>query len=491
MTQSLGSRLARGAALMLMLRWLSRAMGLVSAMVLARLLTPEDFGLVAVAVAVTHLFEIVLDTSTETSLISRKSHDADEWNTAWTLRVASGLLIALGMFAGGVIAVEVYGDDRYSLIFWVLALASLVRGFENIGVIGFRLDMQFDKDARYLLICKLVSVLGSMAFALAFRSYAAILAATLSAAVFQVAYSFWVHPFRPRFSSHAWRTFVGFSIWMLLLNVSKYVLESVDKLILGGMVSARVLGFYKMATELASLPVSEVVFPIARALNVGFAAVRHDRERFGRLLGDALGMVSLFAFPFTLGMVVTAEELVAVVLGAQWGGAVPYLKIFAVYYLFYSLSHYFGTAMIVLGKVRVYAAFVGVIAGIAIVFAWQFSAGRDALLVFAIAKVVAAVLLAVVLWFAQIRAGLIGRSALIAVIWRPAVAALVMVAAVQGIDWPIESLPLRLLAKAGLGATVYLTALVTLWILAGRPGSSERILIDSVRQRLSSYSAPG
>lgn len=489
MTQSLGSRLARGAALMLILRWLSRAMGLVSAMVLARLLTPEDFGLVAVAIAVTHLFEIVLDTSAETSLISRRSYDADEWNTAWTMRVLSGALIALGMLGGGLVAVEVYDDDRYALIFWVLALSSLIRGFENIGVIGFRLDMRFERDARYLLICKLASVVGSMTFALIFRSYESILAATLAAAVFQVAYSYRAHEFRPRFSLKVWRIFLGFSAWMLALNLSKYLLESVDKLILGRVVSARVLGFYKMSSELASLPVSEVVFPIARALNVGFASVREDRQRFGRLLTDALGMVSLFAFPFTLGMAVTAEELVAVILGGQWDGVVPYLKIFALYYLLHSISHYFGTAMIVMGKVRLYAGFVGLVASFAVASAWGLSAGRDPLLVFALAKLAAAMVITMLLWFAQIRAGLIAIGALIAVVWRPALASLVMFAAVHFISWPIENILLRLCAKAGAGALVFLAILLLLWAFSGRPRSAEHVLIDAIRRRLGAVPA--
>lgn len=484
---SLDRKLAKGALFMVALRWASRALGLVSAMVMARLLTPADFGLVAVALAAVGLLELVFESSTETSLISRNSRDRDEWNTAWSLRVLAGVLVTLGMAVAGVVASRLYGDARYGWIFVAVALCSLIRGFENIGLIGFRLDLQFDRDARYLMVSKVASVTASIVFAWIFRNYYAILGAMLASSAFQVAYSFRVHPYRPSFDLSKWGVFLGFSWWMLVLNLGKYVLGALDKILLAKLIPPSALGSYKMSGDLASLPVSEVVLPISRTLNVGFASVRDEPDRLGRLLLKAFSLVSLVAFPFTVGMALTANELVLVVLGPQWRSAAPFLVIFSFYFLFMSLSHYFGTALIVLDRVKVQAAVTCLCAFLAIAAGLWFSKTIDPALAFALARTTAAFALALWLWGIQVAAGSITLAALVGQMWRPAFASAVMAAAVLAIDWQVSSALARLLGKAAVGAAVFTVVVLGAWWMAGRPPAAESAVLEIVTVRLRAF----
>lgn len=481
---SLGSRLARGAVLMVVLRWASRALGLVSAMVLARLLSPADFGLVAVALAVAALLEMVFDASAETSLISRRSHDPGDWNTAWSIRVLSGLLIAVCLAAGGIIASIVYADQRYYLIFVMVGIASAIQGFENIGVIAFRLDLDFERDAGYLLACRVVSVMLTVACAWTLRSYMAILVAGILAKAFQVAWSYRVQAFRPRWSLGRWRAFLGFSVWMLVLNIGKYLMLAFDRLLLARFVSPQALGYYKVAADVSELPVSEVVLPVARTLGVGFASVRHDAAQLGTMLRTSLGLVALLIFPVSIGLMLVAEQFVAVLLGSQWGPAVPYVRMFVFFFMMQSLMHYCGTALIALERVRPYAlvtiahgfAFIALSLGLSRLHevTWAFSIGRAA----------AAVSLTFAVWWLVRREGLIGARDFVAVVWRPLAAALAMAVVVTRLDTSFGLALIDLTARAGVGALVYVAMLLTLWLACGKPESPERIVLRRLVPRL-------
>jgi O-antigen/teichoic acid export membrane protein len=481
---SLESRLARGAVLMVVLRWASRALGLVSAMVLARLLSPADFGLVAVALAVAALLEIVFDASTETSLIARRSHDPGDWNTAWSIRVLCGFAIAVFLAVGGVFASMLYADERYYLIFAMVGITSAIQGLENIGVIAFRLGLEFERDAGYLLACRLVSVTLTVVCAWLLGNYMAILVAGILAKTFQVAWSYRVQPFRPRWSLARWRAFLGFSLWMLVLNIGKYLILAFDRLLLARFVTPRALGYYKVAADVSELPVSEVVLPVARTLGVGFASVRHDLVQLRVMLRTSLGLVALLIFPVSIGLMLVAEQFVAVLLGSQWGPAVPYVRMFVFFFMMQSLMHYCGTALIALERVRPYAlmtmlhaiAFITLSLGLARLYemSWAFSIGRA----------VAAVSLTVAVWWLVRRDGLIGARDFLAVVWRPLTASLAMAAAVMRLDTGGESALIDLAEKAGLGASVYVSALLALWLVSGSPASPERAILRRLAPRL-------
>lgn len=480
---SLESRLARGAVLMVALRWASRALGLGSAMLLARLLSPTDFGLVAVALAVAALLEMIFDASTETSLISRRSHDPGDWNTAWSIRVLSGFLIAVCIAGGGILASILYADNRYYLIFAMVGIASAIQGCENIGVIAFRLGFEFERDASYLLACRAVSVLLTVMCAWLLGNYMAILVAGILAKTFQVGWSYRIQSFRPRWSLGRWRAFLGFSVWMLILNIGKYLMLAFDRLLLARFVDPQVLGYYKVAADVSELPVSEVVLPIARTLGVGFASRRHDVARLGAMLRTSLGLVALLIFPVSFGLMLVAEQFVAVLLGSQWVSVVPYVRMFVFFFMMQSLMHYCGTALIALERVRPYAlvmalhgvAFIALSLGLAKLY--------EMTLAFSIGRAIVAVSLTIVVWWLVRRDGLIEVSDFLAIIWRPLTAALAMAAAVMRFDRGVDSVLIDLAGKAGLGVMVYVLALLVLWFASGRPVSPERVILQRLMPR--------
>ena len=190
----------KGAILSVGMRWTDRLVGLISMLVLARLLTPADFGLVAMAMVVVGLLDVLLDLGVSAALIQNESSDKLDFDTAWTLRLAQSSIAAVLIVVGAPWAADYYHDPRIVDIMRVIAISVFVGGFENIGIVSFQKNMEFGRDFQFFLSKKLFGTVFTIAAALAFRSYWALVLGSLVSRLAGVGLSYRMHDFRPHLS---------------------------------------------------------------------------------------------------------------------------------------------------------------------------------------------------------------------------------------------------------------------------------------------------
>src|SRR5262245_39972073 len=130
---------------MVAMRWTIRLIGLVNTVILARVLTPGDFGLVAMATVAIGLLDAVTTVNVELPLIRNRAIGRPHYDSAWTLQVLSGLVKSGLYFAVAPLLVKYYGDPRVGTVVCIIALRPAIESFENIGQVDFRRDLQFDK----------------------------------------------------------------------------------------------------------------------------------------------------------------------------------------------------------------------------------------------------------------------------------------------------------------------------------------------------------
>src|ERR1044071_6378743 len=128
---------------MIFMRICDRSLGLISTLVLARLLLPSDFGLVAMAMSFIALIELAGAFSFEVTLIQRVDPTRDHYDTAWTLNLGFALVCAAITALMGPVAAAFYKEPRLALLMGVLAIGWAMSGFENIGIVNFRREMNF------------------------------------------------------------------------------------------------------------------------------------------------------------------------------------------------------------------------------------------------------------------------------------------------------------------------------------------------------------
>jgi lipopolysaccharide exporter len=322
--------IAKGAAWMVLFRLLDRSVGLISTAVLARLLLPNDFGLVAMAMSVIAVIELATAFSFEVALIQMQKPRREHFDSAWTLNV----LIAL---AGGTVtalaaapAAAYYGDPRLTAVMFIIGAGWLISGFENIGTVNFRREMNFSAEFRLMATKRMVAFVITLVSAFVFRSYWALVIGMVSGRVVGVVLGYVMHPFRPRPSLACARELFSFSGWMLANSLLSVAAARIPHFYVGRHFGAQSLGAYTVAAEIAQLAQSELVAPINRAMFPGYSRLISDPPLFRKTCIDATAAILLIALPVSVGIAILAAPFVRLLLGAQWAEAVPIIQVLAV-----------------------------------------------------------------------------------------------------------------------------------------------------------------
>ena len=148
-----------GAAWMSALRWAIRLLGLVSTAVLARLLSPEDFGLMAMVMLAVGFVEVWFGFGVETALIQNKNATRDDFDTAWTVRILQGICVGLLLVAATPLAVYYFHEPRLPPLLWLMAGAITLFSASNIGTVNFQKELNFKREFIFSVVGKLLGVI--------------------------------------------------------------------------------------------------------------------------------------------------------------------------------------------------------------------------------------------------------------------------------------------------------------------------------------------
>ena len=485
--EAVNKGMAKGAFWMILFRFVTRGIGLISTVILARLLMPADFGLVAMAMTIIAAFELMSAFSLDVVLIQNRDAGRSHYDTAWTFSVIAAALQALILFAIAPWVAHFYSDQRLTAVVWLLALGVLVQGFENIGIVAFRKDMEFHKDFKFQVAKKLVSFAVTMALAFWFRNYWALVGGMLVSRVMGVAFSFIIQPYRPRFSLEAKGELFHFSKWLFINNLLFFANNQSANFILGKLAGPHALGLFTLSYEISNLPSTDLVAPINRAIFPGYAKMAHDLSMLRQGFLNVLAPIALVSFPICTGIALTAEPLVYVMLGKKWQEAIPLIQILALAGLTQAVQNNKGSVYLALGRPRILTLLAGVhvlmTVPAIILGALKFGAlgAAKALLVVLILQVP----MNYVVLFRVLK---LQWAEFLRVIWRPFSATIIMVAVTQSVifylpesDTLLTNL-LNLSVESTVGIITYLIAVALLWKIFETKPTIENLIFNKVSQ---------
>lgn len=473
------SAILRGTVFTVAMRWTDRLIGLVSTLVLARLLLPQDFGIIAMASLVVSLADLLFDLSVHATLIQNRAPTQAHFDTAWTLTVLQGLAVAAVLQLCAPYAADYFHEPRLQSVVRVLALSVLLNGLENIGVVNFQKQMQFGRDFALLFCKRFGGLLVTVLCAWLLRSYWALVLGSLGGRLVGVLCSYAMHPMRPRLSLARWREILGVSQWLLARTSGTFFEGQLHRVVVGRQESAAVLGAYSLAGDISTMPSTELLMPINRVLFPAFVQVRHAPQELKRVFLLAQGVQCLVAIPASAGLALVAAQVVPLMLGPQWAMAIPFVQILSVAYLASAMLSSTTCLLITLEQVKALALFVWGQVGVFALLAFGVFSGLQALEVawlrlgVSLASDLALACLLVRV-FAPLRLAELLRGVL-----RPLIGAACMAAVLLWLQsqWSDAALPALLLAKVLVGACVYSTAVALLWHLAGRPPGAEAYVL--------------
>lgn len=487
--QSLGKKVAKSAAWMVMKRLAFKGIGLFSTLILVRILAPDAFGLAAIASTAYDALNTVSEFSFNLALVKMKHPTRAHYDSAWTLAVLRGFVIGGVMFLTAPWVAEVMREPRLLDLTRVMALYPVLWGLENVGMVEFQRELRFDRLFVYDVLGKVAGFVVVIPAAMIFQNAWAIVLGTLSAKAVQIPASYVMHPYRPRPTFAAGAELLNFSKWLFATNVLTLINNYMITILIGRIGGAGSVGLFRTAEQIGILPVSEVAAPIRGPMYSGYAKVLHDRERLCRHVVDGLSLTLMIITPLSIGLVLTAGLVEQVALGAEWKGAAPFIQVCALYALFDGIGEFTHNLYVVKDRQRRFVEImtVTVLARLGLVVWAGFSYG----VLWAAAMFAITAFFSSMLWFGQLSVMIrLSFGTTFRAVWRTFAATLAMVLAVEALlaEWPDSGSIGRAIEMAAaviVGGAVYAGSLLGLWVLSGRPAGPEDHALRTLWQVLS------
>ena len=308
---------------------------------MARLLLAEDFGLFGMALTVVTGLSALTSIGQDISVIKTKFKNDQELakhlDTLWTVDLIRRLLIAMLMLALASPAARFYGEARVYQLLLVLGLLPVIQGFQNVGLLMYRKEVNFRKIVWIDLSTNFLTAIATIALVLWTRNVWALVLSQLVSAFISMALSYQFHPHRPRprLDNTSLRLVLDFGKYAFVLSVLNYVMSMADNVLIGKLYSAAVLGTYVIAYNLAVLPLHGVGVAI---VNVTFPAyaeiaggeIKRLERAFVRVFVSSSTLLSLT----TALLLLLGNEIVVFLYGSKWATAGIILRILALLVFF-------------------------------------------------------------------------------------------------------------------------------------------------------------
>lgn len=307
-------------------RLIGRLIDFVTLLVLARALSPADFGLTALAMTLIAVLDTVLEIPLTQALTRLRKIDKSHLDTAFTL----GLLRGVFFFGLTLILAwpfsKFYHDPRLVWLIGALSLASISRGLYSPDMVKYVRDLRF----REVFIVQVVGKVLASALALLVLywggGYWSIVTNTIVAAAGSTIVSYVFAPYRPAFSLSKLSDFSGFLGWFSCSQIVSALNWQFDRALLGHFMTKSDLGRYTMAGDLAALPTQSLIGPAMQPVMAAFANIDDDRERLKNAYLKASRFTMMLAVPASIMMALTADLIISIILNDKWKDAAGYLR---------------------------------------------------------------------------------------------------------------------------------------------------------------------
>ncbi len=288
--------------------------------ILARLLSQDDFGVVAMAAVITVAIGMVNDKGLGMSIVQKKDMQASHLSTMFWGSVAFGALLYLVSFVASFPLALFFRQDIVQPVFAVIALGFLIGGFGIVQKSLLTRDMDFKKLA-------LIEVAAAV-----FAGACAVIAAFLGLGVwslvinalardFMTVLMLWIFcSWRPQlhFSTSEFREYLGFSGNVLANDGAIYLITNTDVTIIGRVLGSAPLGVYNLALYLVKLPITRLSGIVAKVVFPAFSSLQNDLGKFKVAYLKAIKYISLLTFPMLAILAVFSREVILVVFGEKW-----------------------------------------------------------------------------------------------------------------------------------------------------------------------------
>ncbi len=325
----LTGKVVRGGFWVFALRLSNRLLGLVSTIILARVLAPSDFGLFGVALLAMGAIETFSQMGINIALVQKKDEIASYLDTAWTFQALRGALLALILFAIAPSVAFFFDTPAATPILQVIGFSTLIRGLTNIGVVYFQKELEFNKQYFYQLSGTVSNVAVAITAVILLQNIWALVFGLLAGNLAQLIVSYAIHPYRPR-PRIVWKQFLDlfhFGKWFLGSSILIYLVTQGDSILVGKLLGVTALGLYQMAYRISNMPATEITHVISEVTFPAYAKIQKDLWRLREAYFKVFHLTLFFSFLIAWIIFILSYDITLLFLGDKWLAMVPTMKI--------------------------------------------------------------------------------------------------------------------------------------------------------------------
>jgi len=349
---TLSQRVVRGGFWVFLLRIVNRVFSLIRLIILARILSPNDFGLMGIALLTMSILEIFSKTGFEEALIQKKEDIESYLNIAWTVLVLRGFILFIILYFIAPYAAVFFNTPEAKPIIRVIGFSILFQAFTNIGITYFKKELEFNKEFIYQFSVTLAGFVVAISAVLILKNVWALVFGLLAGNVVGCFVSYLIHPYRPRLCSDLGKAkeLFGFGKWIMGSSIIIFLITQGDDIFVGKLLGVTALGYYQLAYRISNMPATEITHVISQVTIPAYSKLQDNIPKLREAYLKVLQLTAFLSFPIAGLIFVLAPDFTQIFLGEKWVPMVPAMQVLCIFGLLRAFNATTGPIFQAVGK---------------------------------------------------------------------------------------------------------------------------------------------
>jgi len=330
--ETLSQKVVKGGFWVFFLRIVNRGFSMIRLIILARILSPNDFGLMGIALLTMSTLETFSQTGFQQALIQKKENIKSYLNAAWTVLILRGFILFVILYFIAPYAAIFFDAPEAKPIIRVIGFSILFQAFTNIGVIYFQKELDFNREFIYQFSGTLMDFIVAISAVLILRNVWALVLGSLAGSTVRCFMSYLVHPYRPHLSKYLGKAkeLFGFGKWIMCSGILVFIGAYIDDISVGKLLGLAALGFYQMAYRISNMPATEITYVISSVAFPTYSKVQDHQVKLRQAYFRIMRLTIAISIPIAVGIICLAPEFTMIFLGEKWMPMVLAMQLLAV-----------------------------------------------------------------------------------------------------------------------------------------------------------------
>jgi len=349
---SLRQKAAKGIFWSVIQKWGRAAISIVTFVVLSRLLSPEAFGLVALATVFTVFIELFLDQGFGAAIVQRAEIEPEHLDTAFWINILTGLILTGGVIVCSEWIASLFKEPRLASVLRWLSISFVLSALSSTQISILQRKLAFKNLAARSLAASAVG--GVVGIGMAFAGFGvwSLVGQDLATSAAGIVILWTASDWRPglKVSKKHYKDLFSFGVSIVGNHALTVLIRRSDDLLIGYFLGPTLLGFYTIGYQLLLVIIRLVTEVTNSVAFPAFARIQNEPERMRRAFYNVTQYTSLFAFPVFIGLATIAPELVPVVFGEKWAPSIPVMQVLSLIGILQSVLFFNGSVIKASGK---------------------------------------------------------------------------------------------------------------------------------------------